>query len=260
MTLIELLVVIAIIGVLAALLLPTLSNAKASGKQASCLNNLKQSEMACQMYAADNGGKLVQNAAFASPFATLFNENEATNGWVYGNMKMVADSTNLSYVRNGRLFPYLSQATAYHCPADLTEAKGWPRLRSYSMNSWAGSSEMEMLEQQTGCRAFLKETDFAVPGPAGVWILIDEHAMTLSDGWFLVTMNNSEPFERFPATRHRNSYCLNFADGHAEAYHLRNPTNQVAETEAMAFIEVEPGTVLPTDPDWIKLRTVTTSR
>jgi hypothetical protein len=73
-------------------------------------------------------------------------------------------------------------------------------------------------------------------------------------------MDNTEPFERFPATRHRNSYCLNFADGHAEAYHLRNPTNQVAETEAMAFEEVDRVFVQPTDPDWIKLRTVTTSR
>jgi len=260
MTLVELLVVIAIIGALAALLLPTLSNAKASGKQASCLNNLKQSEMACQMYATDNGGKLVRNAAFAPPLASLFGETEETNGWVYGNMKTITDSTNLSYVRNGKLFPYLSQAPPYHCQADATEANGWLRLRSYSMNSWVGTSEMEMLERQTGCRTFLKETDFAVPGPAGVWVLIDEHAMTLSDGWFIVTMDNSEPFERFPATRHRNSYCLNFADGHAEAYHLRNPANQVTETEAMAFSELEPARVLPTDPDWIKLRTVTTSR
>lgn len=136
MTLVELLVVIAIIGALAALLLPTLSNAKASGKQASCLNNLKQSEMACQMYATDNGGKLVRNAAFAPPLASLFGETEETNGWVYGNMKTITDSTNLSYVRNGKLFPYLSQATPYHCPADATEANGWLRLRSYSMNSW----------------------------------------------------------------------------------------------------------------------------
>jgi prepilin-type N-terminal cleavage/methylation domain-containing protein len=256
MTLIELLVVIAIIGGLAALLLPALSNAKANGKQASCLNNFKQSQIACQMYAADNGGKLVQNV----PFAPALFENEGTNCWVYGNMKSAEDATNLSYVQNGKLFPYLSQAAAYHCPADTTEANGWLRLRSYSMNSWAGSSEMELLEPETGCRVFLKETDFAVPGPAGVWVLIDEHVITLSDGWFLVTMNNSEPFERFPATRHRNSYCLNFADGHAEAYHLRNPTNQVAETEAMAFGLVDRVWVLPSDPDWIKLRTVTTSR
>jgi len=256
MTLIELLVVIAIIGSLAALLLPALSNAKAGGKQASCLNNLKQAEMACQMYAADNGGKLVLNA----PFAGAFGENGATNGWVYGNMKTMADSTNLAYLRNGKLFPYLPQAAAYHCPADATEANGWPRLRSYSMNSWVSSPQMETMEQEAGWRVFLKETDFAMPGPAGVWVLMDEHVMTLSDGWFEVTMDNSEPFDRFPSTRHRKSYCLTFADGHTEAYHLRNPTNQIAETQVMAFAQVEPVLVRPTDPDWIKLRSVTTSR
>jgi prepilin-type N-terminal cleavage/methylation domain-containing protein len=253
MTLIELLVVIAIIGGLAALLLPTLSNAKASGQQAGCLNNLRQAEMACQMYAADNGGKLLPNVPFAPPFGED-GQNMATNGWVYGNMKTMSD------VQQGKLFPYLSQSAAYHCPADAIVANGSLRLRSYSMNSWTGSSAMEQMEPETGCRAFLKESDFAVPGPAGVWILIDEHVMTLSDGWFLVTMDNSRPFERFPATRHRNSYCLNFADGHAEAYHLRNPTNQIIEREVMAFAQLESIFVRATDPDWIKLRTVTTSR
>lgn len=52
-TLIEMLVVIAIIGILAALLLPVLGRAKASGKRTACLNNLNQIAKGVNMYAGD---------------------------------------------------------------------------------------------------------------------------------------------------------------------------------------------------------------
>jgi len=73
-TLIELLVVIAIISILAAILMPALSRARASSLRASCVSNLRQIGMAVQMYLSESDGR----------FFPLYVDEGPDRRWYFG--------------------------------------------------------------------------------------------------------------------------------------------------------------------------------
>jgi prepilin-type N-terminal cleavage/methylation domain-containing protein/prepilin-type processing-associated H-X9-DG protein len=249
-TLIELLVVVTIIALLAALLLPVLSVAKAKGQLITCLNNLKQLSLGWQMYTADNSSVLVFNWPMINAMPP-----PNSNIWVRGSMRNVFDWTNATLIRQGKLFPYASQVPVYHCPADPSQSGGTRHVRSYSMNGWMGSRYMEPSPGYTPFRTFLKENEIAAAGPSTVWVIADEHELTIDDSFFLVTMNDSQPFINLPATRHRRAGNLNFADGHAETFRLHDPNTPDAAPYAG---KVYSG-VSPTNSDWIRFKRITTS-
>jgi prepilin-type N-terminal cleavage/methylation domain-containing protein/prepilin-type processing-associated H-X9-DG protein len=222
-TLIELLVVIAIIAILAAMLLPALGKAKQKAQGIGCINNLKQHQIAWHLYSGDNNEQIVRtggnNVLAPAPNLASYQPGQVYANWVLGTVADLVRSTNVDYIRNGLLFPYLKSLGVYKCPADRKTGQGGaPTVRSYSMNAWMNPIDKEQfMATPTAETYWVFRKQSHIRRPVETWVTIDENPATINDGWFVEDKGKyPKVWVDQPACYHNNAGGLSFADGHAQ--------------------------------------------
>jgi prepilin-type N-terminal cleavage/methylation domain-containing protein len=212
-TLIELLVVLATFAVLTMVLLPALAGTRSNGKIFQCQNNLRRLTLGWTMYQGDNQDKLMEYTK-----------------WVYGMMSWSASAANTNVgflVNSNEMAAYVKSAGVYNCPSDIYTSAVNPngRVRSVALNGTldGGSGSGPVLVNANGRTYFKarKVYDLNTPGPAKIFVILDEHPDSINDGVYMLDAGyapGNEHWRDLPASHHNGAGSLSFADGHSEIH------------------------------------------
>lgn len=206
-TLIELLVVIAIIAILVALLLPTLSQAKARARTVQCLSGLRQMGIAAHVYVGDNTDSY--------PIAQYF--DDSTGNFYCWDLDVTLDDAGNATVKPGILWEEQGNAQIQQCPSYEGSANWRDNpYTGYNYNtSYIGHGQGEAIE--------IPAKTSAVHHPAKTAIFGDGQYAGGANKFMRAPFPNpgDASFDgRNAGTqgfRHRNRSNAAFCDGHAES-------------------------------------------
>jgi prepilin-type N-terminal cleavage/methylation domain-containing protein/prepilin-type processing-associated H-X9-DG protein len=261
-TLIELLVVIAIIAILAAMLLPALNRAKARACGSSCLNNVKQLQMASQMYSDDYADQLLNNDTGASGgFAST---SAGPNAWIQGNVQEWT-TTYIDNIRTGVLFSYNKSVDIYRCPCSRAFVRGLGGTTVLHSRSYAISVQLNCIFGKNNSNTKVVKKASEVFRPASVFVFGEENQISIDNGAMGVeSLAGPVQYWNPPSARHNNGADFSFLDGHAELWKWRghlvdvnrkyNADDSITQRLSPSSNPLNPTAVTPaTDPDFLRL-------